>query len=937
MLRRGQCLRNSSVFFFLFVVFCSTSGAATLYVSQGGEGDCSSWANSCDLTIALQNAQYGDEIWVKAGVYRPTTIETDDTVSFVINNGIKLYGGFAGTETDKNSRNWWNNKTILSGDIALNDKYQYNYTFGLPNYILASRDYITGTNSKVVLKVDTGATQDTVIDGFFVTGAVDTGILLEGNASPIISNIAVGANGTGWGYSDSICACNISINSGSPIITNAIVSGGGGTVYIGGGIGVCQGGTLKLRNALIYYNQGYGGAIVNYGGTIDIYNSTITSNTSLSDSGSIHNFSGAINMYNSILTGGIVKVDGSVIVKNSIVGGGWTEGENIFTFAPSFIKTPSNVGFPPVFPLNCDYRLSSSSKAINAGNNLYVPDDLTTDLDGKVRIYGDAVDLGAYESQTNPSNSQYKKLTIILVGNSSTYGKVLFGDGTSCNGYCEKLVPTNNYYSFSVLRYAENYGYNVYGDAGCMFQRVYMDQDRVCYVKINEAITTENTKKVVSTTKFPIYINPPYNYGSMMVYSAGKWVYVSTFSNPYYVTVPSGDGNKTVYIRLYNAEMLRWDDYKLTVYLDTKPPVGSVQINNGDAVTTSPDVILNLSVVDAEFEDNIYVSISSDKVNWSDWIKFSRTIPYTFSNTPGTKTVYVKFKDEAGKISAVYSDSIVLVANSNTGIKDMIFINNNDPYTKTTSVTLTINRPSDNYIYMSFSKDGIVWTAYETYKTTKGYTLASPDGQKVVYVRFKDANEQVSPIYYDDIILDRGKPVGVMLINNGDKYTRSSTVTLTINALDTNSGLSKVMLSEDNSNWDEHNFTNTMSYSFKNTQQGLKKLYYKFIDNAGNISSTFVSSIIFDNIPPQGSILVTQTAPGSNSVILQSKVTDAVYMQVTVKDYVTNITISDPWEPFTPIRGVYLNPVSGLKRITVKFRDQAGNESEYVYEFLLKL
>lgn len=920
----------------LLVILCSTANATILYVSQDGQGDCSSWTNACDLSVALQNAQYGDEIWIKAGVYRPTTDETDPAASFVVMNGIKLYGGFTGTETSKNNRDWRNNRTILSGDIALNDDYRYNYVYGLPNYILATRSYINGTNSWVVLKVDTGATQDTVIDGVFITAGSMTNVSLEGNASPVLSNIVVGASS--GGMHDTICAANISIGSGSPIITNAIISGGGGRAFLGGGIGVCNGGTLKLSNALIYYNFGYGSAIVNHGGRIDIYNSTITENSNFSDSGTIHNFSGTVNMYNSILTGSIVKVEGSVTVKNSIVLGGWPDGENVYTFLPYFIKTPSNVGFPPVFPMNCDYRLSSQSQAINAGNNAYVPSDLTTDLDGKPRIYGDAVDLGAYETQTNPSNSQYKKLTIVLVDNSNNYGKVLFSDGTFCDGYCEKLVSTNSFYSFSVVRYAETYGYKVYGDATCSRQKVLMDQDRTCYVKIAETVRTENAKNVVNAPKFPIYITPPYNHGAMMVYSTNQWIYVSTFTNPYYVTVPSGDGNKTVYIRLYNADMLRWDDYKIVVYLDTKPPIGGVQINNGDATTTSPDVILNLSVVDAEPEDNIYVSISSNKVDWTDWIKYSSTIPYTFSSsTPGTKTVYVKFKDEAGKVSAIYSDSILLIPSNNASIKDMIFISNDAPYTKTTAVTLTINRPSDNYTQMAFSKDGVVWTAYETYKTTKGYTLASPDGQKIVYVKFKDSSGQESPIYYDDIILDRGRPVGVMLINNGDKYTRSSTVTLTINGVDTLSGLSKIMLSENNSTWEEYNFANTIDYSFKNTQQGLKKLYYKLVDNAGNISATLVSSIIFDNVPPQGSILVTQTVSGSNSAILQSKVVEAVYMQVTIRDFTTNMTISDPWEPFTPIRSLYFTPVSGLKRVIVKFRDLAGNETEYVYDYLLKL
>jgi len=36
-----------------------------------GSGDCSSWDNACTLQTALANAESGDEIWVKMGVYYP--------------------------------------------------------------------------------------------------------------------------------------------------------------------------------------------------------------------------------------------------------------------------------------------------------------------------------------------------------------------------------------------------------------------------------------------------------------------------------------------------------------------------------------------------------------------------------------------------------------------------------------------------------------------------------------------------------------------------------------------------------------------------------------------------------------------------------------------------------------------------------------------------
>jgi hypothetical protein len=77
-----------------------------------GAGDCSSWADACMLQTALGGASSGDEIWVMAGTYTPTS-GTDRAISFQLVNAVATYGGFAGTETLLGDRD----PRFLRGDV----------------------------------------------------------------------------------------------------------------------------------------------------------------------------------------------------------------------------------------------------------------------------------------------------------------------------------------------------------------------------------------------------------------------------------------------------------------------------------------------------------------------------------------------------------------------------------------------------------------------------------------------------------------------------------------------------------------------------------------------------------------------------------------------------------------------------------------------------
>ncbi|MFO7447048.1 MAG: T9SS type A sorting domain-containing protein [Ignavibacteriaceae bacterium] len=195
--------------FFLYPVHLN---AATIYVdaSAAGANNGSSWTDAfTSLSDALSIAVSGDKIWVARGVYKPDTpVDFNSSggndpreYTFQIPDGVKLYGGFAGTEINLNQRNFNKNLTILSGDIDNNDLNPDS------NFIAEDVSDLVGRNSYHVVYTE-NVSCETELNGFIITA---------GNAN-IASPVNVfDPNLDGGGWYNRLSGI---INASSPTIVN---------------------------------------------------------------------------------------------------------------------------------------------------------------------------------------------------------------------------------------------------------------------------------------------------------------------------------------------------------------------------------------------------------------------------------------------------------------------------------------------------------------------------------------------------------------------------------------------------------------------------------------------------------------------------------------------------------------------------------------------
>ncbi|MBB6461538.1 hypothetical protein [Flammeovirga kamogawensis] len=405
---------------------------------------------------------------------------------------------------------------------------------------------------------------------------------------------------------------------------------------------------------------------------------------------------------------------------------------------------------------------------------------------------------------------------------------------------------------------------------------------------------------------------------------------------------PIGDGKKTVYVKFRDRAKNESEVFTSFVMLDATPPQNPKLdiVAEGIVQDTANNVKLlkdDKRIVDLQIkaDDARFMMIANQQTFFgARWMVYKESVTKWELNAgqDGVRTVYIKFMDRAKNISEVAFDRVVIDTEAPVGGK--VTIDNNKEFSIDKEHFATLKLFARKADFMQISNDPTFMDAnWEPYQVVRKWKLAGNDGVKTVFARFSDLAGNVSDPVSDNIMLDTKPPFNCTIVvkNHKDGVVNhpDAIALLRVNAEDA----VKMQISN-HPNFEKIRWIGYSEYNIPwrlPGQDGVKEIYTRFMDEAGNVTDTYSVNVTLDRTPPVEGTVEIDEAKDKLVNLEEVNLTIAAKGASTMRLSSRSDFKGAEWEKFTTNKKWKFPAGDGVKFVYVIFKDEVGNISRPSY------
>ena len=384
------------------------------------------------------------------------------------------------------------------------------------------------------------------------------------------------------------------------------------------------------------------------------------------------------------------------------------------------------------------------------------------------------------------------------------------------------------------------------------------------------------------------------------------------------------DGDYHIWVRVNDSagdQVVR----TIPVKVDLFPPTGIITIEDGRFAHNSSWIKIDIAANDTHHPIQMQLSRQPD-FSGATWIDHIPSATYqVLGNPEGPVIVYMRLRDDAGRISETYNDTIVIDTTPPDG---WLLINEGAKYTNSTMVTLRWNATDLTGVVgmMASNEPDFEGAMWEDPMNAFTWAIGEADGVHTVYMKIHDFVGWET-VLTDDIILDQTPPAASLSIDQDAPYTTTLDVTLNITLYDENPIRYKIANLDEAwpDSWRTTGTPVDLPWSLSSGPDG-KRIVRMLVRDAASNEFIITDDIVLDTTPPEAELLINGGTGFTNLLLVNLTLTasDATSgldrMRVSDSDDFTDTSWQTVKETFTRL----LSTGDGTKTIFVQVRDVAG-------------